>query len=290
MNWRRKILRRVRGHKTAAPVYEELDIPLASCVHYSGFRYGHNEFNPLEQRACDLHRGGALLETRRRFVNFLLHYRPRGLAEALGINLRKHCPLWAYPWWKVAGTRLSPDFGWFNNPEDVPDIITHFSEAGILSHRIDQEFFWQEQALWMIEKHGYRADRYSFIQVCELRRREHPPQFIVMDGNHRISALSALGQESVRVRRNKELVIDEDRIEDWPGVKSGRVPPDDAHAIFMAYFHGNSRWSTTDIPARIIGHAEWKTLYLPCSIPPVGVDSVQNPQTTLQSSASSFRP
>lgn len=287
MNWRRIITRRESGQKAPRPVYDELEIPLAFCVHYSGFRYGCHEFNPLENRARDLHRGDSFLETRRRFVDFLLYYRPRGMAEALGINLRKHCPLWAYPWWNVAEDRLTPGFGWFDDSEDVPDVITHFSEAGILAYRIDQEFFWQEQALWMIGKHGYRSDLYSYIEVCELRRREHPSAFIVMDGNHRISALFALGHESVRVRRDKLLVIHEDRMNEWPGVKSGRVPPDDAHAIFMAYFQGNSRWRTTDVPAQIIGHAGWKELYLPLSVPHSGPGSSQSPPTTFQPPSSS---
>lgn len=289
MNWREKILRRLRGAKAAAPVYDELEIPLASCVRYTGFRFGCQEFNPLENRARDLHHGGSFLGSRRNFVEFLRYYRPRGMAEALGIELREHCPLWAYPWWKIPEDRLSSEYGWFENPEDGPDIITHFSDAGILAHRIDQEFFWQEQALWMIGKHGYRSDRYSHIEVCELRRPGHQSAFIVLDGNHRISALSALGQESVRVLRDRGLVIHEDRLADWPGVRSGRVRPDDAHAIFMAYFRGNSRWRTTDVPARIIGHAEWKKLYLPTFVPydddaftqtlPAAVHSTSSPLT-----------
>ena len=266
MKWWGKILCSFRGPQTAAPVCDELEIPLASCVRHTGFRFGCQEFNPLENRAHALHRGGSLHGSRRKFVEFLRHYRPRGMAEALGIELREHCPLWAYPWWKIPADRLSPGYGWFENPEDGPDIITHFSEAGILAHRIDQEFFWQEQAVWMIGKHGYRSDRYSYIEVCELRRPGHPPAFIVLDGNHRISALSALGHESVRVLRDRALVVHEDRLADWPGVRSGRVRPDDAHAIFMAYFRGNSRWRTTEVPARIIGHPEWKKLYLPPSV------------------------
>jgi hypothetical protein len=258
----KKIIRSIVCKKNEIRDYAKLEIPINTCVHYAGFRYGCREFNPLEKSACDQHRGVPFLEVRRRFVDFLRYYRPNHLGEALGINLDTHYPLWAYPWRFLSKEDRSPTFGWHKKPEEIEDIITHYSEYGIISYLIDQEFFWQERALSLIARNSYQPEKYSYVKTLELRRVDQSFAHILIDGNHRVSALSALGYKSVVVLRDKSMIIMESDLEKWPEVKSGRMSLEDARAIFEVYFHGNHSWRTTKKPASIIANSDWKKLYL----------------------------
>lgn len=111
-------------------------------------------------------------------------------------------------------------------------------------------------------ENSYCPDRYSYVRTLELRRSNDSSAHILLDGNHRVSALSALGHKSLVVLRDKSMVIRESELEKWPEVKSGRMSHKDAIAIFSAYFNGNNRWITTYKPAVIIADNDWKNLYL----------------------------
>lgn len=254
----RSILEKIPSYKQ----YEELEIPLDTCVHYTGFRYGLNEYNPLENSALDLYNGLSLIEVRRRFVDFLRYYRPCHLGEALGITLERRCSLWAFPWRVLSDADRSLTFGWHEKPEEIEDIITHYSEKGILSYLIDREFFWQERALRSIMENNYRPKHYSYVRTLELRRKDHSSAHILLDGNHRVSALSAIGAKSLVVLRDKSMVIYESNLEEWPEVRNGIISHIDAQSIFDAYFKGNNCWRTSRKPASIIATPDWENLYL----------------------------
>lgn len=258
----KKVIRSILGRKSTTNQYEKLEISLNSCVHYTGFRYGVSGFNPLENSAFDHYKGLPLLEVRRRFVEFLRYYRPCHLGDALGISLDRRCPLWAYPWRVLSDADRSPTYGWHDKPEEIDDIITHYSKNGILSYLIDREFFWQERALRSIMENSYRPEHYSYVRTLELRRNDHTSAYILLDGNHRVSALSAMGCKSLVVLRDKSMTILESNIEEWPEVRSGRMSTKDAKSIFDAYFKGNNRWRTTRKPASIIATPDWNKLYL----------------------------
>ena len=274
----RNMIRKALRPSVDVTQYEVIEIPIRSCVHFTGFRYGIDGFHPYENSARDLRQGVPLLKVRRRFVEFLQYYQPRHLGEALGISLSRHYALWGYPWRRLSESERSLTYAWHDKPEEVSDIITHFSEAGIHSYRIDQEFFWQERALQILANNGYRPDLYSYIQTLELRRRDGSSAYIVTDGNHRVSALAALGHQSVVVQHHPSQVVDESQLENWPEVQCGRMDPDDAQATFDAYFQRNSLWRTTPQAVEIIGPADWKKLYLKERAP-----ESQSRQTQVQS-------
>src|SRR5262245_35487308 len=110
------------------------EVPLDACVHYCGFRYGRNEYNPYESYQVALRRGVSVREVRRQFIDFVRHYRPRNFGDALGIKLSRAYGLWAYPWSDVDPRDLKR--GWCNAVDECPDILTHFCEAGISSLKI----------------------------------------------------------------------------------------------------------------------------------------------------------
>ena len=232
-----------------------LDVPIDRCVHYAGFRYGGEDYNVYETYLRDL-QSGPVRDARRRLVDFLRHYRPRHMAEALGIgSLERAYPIWEYPWRYPRGSR-----GWRDAPNDCPDIVTHFAEEGVLTHRIDEEFFWLERALERMRREGYRTER-ACVSALRLRFDGGGVSYLLLDGNHRVAALSSLGHRTVRVRLRAGADVIAGAAADWPGVRSGRFTRADAVAIMDAYRNGNRRPRTHEEPARFLGPAGWSELY-----------------------------
>jgi hypothetical protein len=232
-------------------------VAIADCVHFCGCRFGRDERNPYEKYVLDLSRGVDVWKARQHFVDFLRHYRPRHFGQALGCDLSRQYPLWSYPW-----RRGLPQPAWRERADDCPDILTHFSEEGILSYRIDEEFVWLERALAQMRREGYRPDRYGYVVGIELRPAAGDSTFLLRDGNHRVAALSALGHGHVRMRRALRCaIVRETDIEWWPQVRSGLYTVEDARKVFGAYTHGNRRLRTTDESTRVIAPSGWERLY-----------------------------
>jgi hypothetical protein len=246
------------GHWLAArnPLRPALDVAIEDCVHFCGFRYGRGEYNAYETYLIELSRGSSVTSARRRFVDFLRHYRPRHLGEALGLALSREYPLWGYPW-RVG----DPPPAWRKDPDECPDILTHFSPTGILSYRIDEEFVWLERALVRLRREGYRPSTQGRAVGTELRAKGGST-YLLTDGNHRVSALAALGMQRVLLARAlRTPVVCEDQVERWPGVRRGRYTVDDALRVFAAYRSGNHSYRTTEQPAPLLAPAAWESLY-----------------------------
>src|SRR5687768_15941388 len=77
---------------------EKIEVEISRGVHFAGFRYGHNEYNPYETYIIDLHNKVDEEVRRKKFIGFLQYDRPTNFGEALGITLSKSYPLWQYPW------------------------------------------------------------------------------------------------------------------------------------------------------------------------------------------------
>lgn len=225
------------------------EIAIADCVHHCGFRYGRNEFNPYENYISGLADGNPVAALRERFVDFIRYYRPKDIGEALGVVTTISVPLWALPWksWR----KLYRPGGWVQSPADVPDILTCFSPVGVEWQRLEQEFRWLERAWLAVSTSGYRPERFGYIDVFELRG-EPVPRFLVIDGNHRLGALHALGQKRVQVRQRRFFSASRRRARFWPLVMSGHIPRNDALAIFDGYIRGNLIPHRADCPASIL--------------------------------------
>ncbi|MER2513611.1 MAG: hypothetical protein ABTQ25_14530 [Nitrosomonas ureae] len=225
------------------------EIAISDCVHYCGFRYGRNEFNPYENYITGLSKGYLLHELQERFIDFIRHYRPQDLGAALGVTTSRSIPLWLLPW-KSWRKLLRPN-GWQESPADVIDILTHFSPQGVARHFIEREFVWLERAFKTIRDQGYLPEQYGYIEVFELRG-QIESRFLVIDGNHRLSALHALGVVRVRARQSLLFRACRNRARFWPLVLSGHVPHGDALAIFDSYFQGNQRPHRSSVPALLL--------------------------------------
>lgn len=223
-------------------------VPIAECVHYGAFRYGCGDVNPYEDYATALVRREPLVLARERFVDFLCHYRPRDFGEALGVELGGRHELWHFPW-----EAETPAAAWVAEPDDAPDIITHFSERGILRFRIEEEFLWAEKLFHSIGRHGFRAKAGERpIEAREFWAAGGAKRYLITDGNHRVSALAAIGKKTVVVRSAPWAAVRETACTEWPRVRDGSCTAEDALRIFRAYFNGNHRTRTTEVPATVL--------------------------------------
>lgn len=228
------------------------EVAIADCVHFCGFRYGRNEFNPYENYIQELADGEPKAQIRERFIDFICHYRPRSLGEALGVATSKPVPLWWLPW--KSWLKLLRPGGWQDSITDVLDILTYFTPIGVEWDRIEEEFFWLERALKTMRNPGYQPERFGYISVFELRGND-VSRFLVVDGNHRLGALSALGHQRVMVRQRPLHCASRKHAQFWPLVLSGHVHYRDALAIFDAYLAGNHNPHRAHEPAPLLNSA-----------------------------------
>ncbi|UAJ71508.1 hypothetical protein IQE94_10030 [Synechocystis sp. PCC 7339] len=224
-------------------------VPINKCRHYCGFKYASNSLNPYENYIFGLHQKIPKDVLRKKFQDFLIFYRPQSFGDLLNIKTSRHIPLWIYPWHKT--TVFDPQNGWIQDINNVPDIITHFCEKGIKKSKIEQEFLWLENAYQSISKHGYQPKNHSFIQVFEIRK-DNQNVFIVKDGNHRLSALSALGQKNVLVKKSLLESVDTKNIEGWEQIKAGNYTKQDAILLCDSYINGVNTVKPSFKPAQLL--------------------------------------
>lgn len=223
-------------------------VEVSSCVHFCGFRYGCDHFNPYEDYLQALTAGCHRDAARQEFIGFLQHYRPRDFGEALGVALRRSYPLWLYPW-----SRRTPPPAWQPRQEDCPDLLTHFTPAGIARARIEAEFAWLERALESIRMHGFQPERFRApILARRLVKADGRVAWLLLDGNHRVAALSALGIDQVRLRYFPIATVSETGLPRWNQVRNGRYDAGDARLVLNQYFAGNRRPWTGSEPAPLL--------------------------------------
>jgi hypothetical protein len=237
------------AERVASLIAKRRKVRVDACVHFCGYRYGRSMVNPYERYSLDLAAGMPLEDVRRRFVDYLLRYRPTGLADAFGITLSQHQPLWRLPWRDP--DRALGDPGWVDSPDAVVDVMSFFCAAGVPQRVLEREFAWHENAFRRMRDEGYQPDQHDHIRVREFRRGQESV-FLVLDGNHRLSSLSALGVEQVEVRQAPGTRVLRSEVASWPLVRRGVVTREDALAVFDAYFTGVLTPPQLDVPAAIV--------------------------------------
>lgn len=233
--------------------WRAIELEVSDCVHYGCFRYGHNEYHPYETYVRRLHRGDPPEDIRTELLEFLRGYRPRWLDQAIGISLPRQHPLWLFPWhplWKFLTTGASS--GWYSAPGRVPDIITSFSTAGIPRSLLEQEHGWLENTYHSIAQQGYLPNEYGYPTGRLLIGTGGKRACLLLDGNHRVSAISALGHSTLTVEVAHNHTVRLDQLERWPGVRAGFFAREEAESVFMAYFSGNRSYRMGDGNVHVI--------------------------------------
>lgn len=230
----------------------EESVPVETCVHFGGWRYGCSAVNPYENYVISLAAAAPVAAAREQFVEFLRYYRPRHLGEALGIDLEREYRLWHFPWAKSV-----PAAAWLPEPRACPDILTHYSLNGVLRSRIEEEFGWLESTFYSIRERGYQPARFSGpLHARRFVAADGSTRNLMLDGNHRLSALVALGHRSVDVRYLEAATVREVELPTWKGVVDGIFTEDDARRVFKAYVEGNQTWHIAAVPAHILEDRE----------------------------------
>jgi hypothetical protein len=234
-----------------------IEIPIKGCIHYCGFQYGMSTYNPYETYIMGLANNKNIRDLRKQFIEFLIHYRPHKCAEALNIKLSHDFAMWTYPWQQVSKDYLFDTTRyWFDDLDGIADLMTHFSDKGILSYRIDEEFMWLDRALFAVGNKGFLSGYY--VKVLQMRKQD-TNAYLLLDGNHRVSALTALGYDTVPAKITE--IVSEDDVGNWHAVKNGFMSEKDAMCIFNAYFRTNTDYMVGKKPAKIIAPCQWLDLY-----------------------------
>ena len=156
-------------------------------------------------------------------------FRPSSTGQALGLNLENDLPLFVYPW-GVFGSgskrQTNPELSRFCGPSTLEFLNDE-------KHRV-------RQLTANLKKYGYRPNEYphSHIQGVWLTSVNGRQKFVVLQGNHRMAALSFLGYTGIDVRTDLFVVgeIRESEVLTWPLVQAGLINEDEALTIFKRFF------------------------------------------------------
>lgn len=205
-------------------------VSIVSCRHFRGWRYGNYGNNLYEDYIVGRVNGLETTILRSVFARRIFGTRGTTMGNTLGVSLSKEYPPWLFPWNWSSIYATSPAYTAATNP----DIVCHTALDGILASHINREFSWCESALNSISVTGYHPEKYGYISVLRLVDADLETSHLVLDGNHRLSALVALNATEVRVKVLGQVSHNNSRF--WPGVLTGRIRHDDATSIFRRYF------------------------------------------------------
>ncbi len=213
-----------------------VSVRIRDCVHYRGFRYGGFNNNIYEDYVVGLAKGAQRRNLREKLVNRVLAYTGNDFSSALNIVLEQKYPPWIYPWTfrAVYSVATAPP-----SAHENPDIICHHSPQGVLASHINREFGWLEGAFAAMQV-GYKPEQCGYVRLMRMKGCEGS-RYLVLDGNHRIAAMHALGVNELLADVETPLLgsIHASRL--WPGVLCGAHRHRDAIAIFNRYFEETNR-------------------------------------------------
>lgn len=211
------------------------DVRIDECVHYRGFLYGGFGNNIYEDYIIGLANGVSLTHLREIFIKRILAFDGTDFSSALNIQLTRRYSPWIYPW--SLGSMIKSKIIYFD-PTNNPDIICHSSPQGVLASHINREFSWLETA-YNAMLAGYKPQTYGYINLCRLQR-NNQTRYIVLDGNHRLSAMHALGFTVVKAKIYSPILCNASLSRMWPGVIFGRFTHKDAISVFNRYFENGN--------------------------------------------------
>lgn len=207
------------------------EIAIDQCIHFRGFRYGGFGNNIYEDYILGLENGSDVKKLREIFIGRVLAFTGTDFASILNIQLTQKYPPWIYPWslnslWKTEIKYFSP--------KDNPDIICHYSPDGVLASHINREFYWLERAHKAMLA-GYKPKEFGYINVYCMKQK-HQSRYLVLDGNHRLSAIHAIGAHTIKANVKYAPLCDLKFSKIWPGVAAKKYSHADAISIFNRYF------------------------------------------------------
>jgi len=160
-------------------------------------------------------------------------FKPKNTNAALGIKEElDNLPLFQYPW---GAFRL-------NYKGDKNQFISRF--CGPSADEMVADEFHSTIALYMdIKNNGYKLIRKkSIIGGTFLVKENGEKKFVVLQGNHRMSILSALGYKNILVNTmaGYQEYIREESLKNWVNVDEGCCSSIISREIFHAFFNSKN--------------------------------------------------
>ena len=156
--------------------------------------------------------------------------------------------LGTYPWGgltKADSAVGGIPFGWFYDENEDKDTKSLWGYGRNLWYQPCDQFTLEEedkvtQKVYESLTQGYYPYLYcSFPSVAMLIRNDSEKRALILDGHHRLSALSFLGYQNIKVEITEE--IKESEVDRWFYVQQGDCTKKRALEIFYAFFEINGR-------------------------------------------------
>ena len=245
-------------------------VPLAECMTGYGFGYGPDAWNPYVRELLDTdtdtdtaittasasisgsesrQQAGAVLE---RYVH---SFQPATVAEAVfGKGLEalppelKHDPVVSEPFPRKVSVLRIPFFPMPWTPAGRLRLPARYYRESY-NTKLKDEAQRTRATFRSIRDRGYeirpeQARRAkSAVVLCVCLKLGEQTRYIVINGHHRLAALSALGYDRVPIALTREFipVVDHENASFWPAVREGLYSKEAAQAMVRSFFTDDGR-------------------------------------------------
>ena len=205
-----------------------------------GCSFGDSGWHHIRQTLIEVDCDPHLPASKSTLAHFLRNFSPTSISTLAGVHDEEPLPLFLYPWGTFHDGRMSIN----KNAEQ-----SRF--CGPSSEKFIGEEFARTIALYQqMRVTGYKPMKFpnSFICGTWLEALNGDRRFVVLQGNHRMAALSHLRTEDIEVRtsRHSLALVRESDLENWPLVASGRCSATHARRVFQLFFKQNG-WHVADL-------------------------------------------
>jgi len=233
--------------------------PLEQCrwTGPSGFPYGPTSPHPYVRTLLEYREHGSETSENSYLAKYYAAFQPSSLAEFQGLEFDGHPsllslpPLNIYPWTPVSSEKLKQLLDGVADEVMLPNSFRVVRSCGPKTRDFVQE---RLRRLFMIydaiEAEGFRSvpnprlPYFDQFPTGDLMVRGGEARIILANGQHRASALSALGHETVTLllgvnHPRGPFRIDRSAVLDWPLVRGGLYRVDEALRVFDGIFDAN---------------------------------------------------
>jgi hypothetical protein len=214
--------------------WNEIEVSFDECVNFFACSFGPNGWHPVVETLRQVERDPNIPLENTVLYRYHRNFCPEGIADLLPDGKVQFRPSFGlYPWgsFKRKGPFKAKDRHRTTScgPSDEKFIAEMFDRILTLYHRLQKE--------------GYQPWRFgnNVIGGTVLEDLSGARRVVILQGNHRMAVLAALGMKRIRIRflPDSLRIIREADVDRWHFVKSGECSKKDALAIFRLYFQEN---------------------------------------------------
>ncbi len=202
---------------------------LKDCRTIFGAGFGVGQWHHLVETFREIEKQNELNYKNTSLYKFLKNFRPKSICDLVTCSDGTKLPLFQYPW------------GSFNTFDGKKDPLKSRFCGPSEDSFIEEEFHRSIRLFKDLKKSGYRplSPNNDYVSGSILEKLNGEKIFVVLQGNHRLAALAALGITEVEIRLYPSIVkpfIREKDVLSWNRVKSGDCSVEDSLRIFNWFF------------------------------------------------------